>query len=302
MSHPRTPDPEAAEAPCPAVSMVITPRDARVGAASVRRVLPYRKRRSVGPFVFFDHFGPTTIPAGEGMDVRPHPHIHLATVTWLFAGEVEHRDSVGSHQIIRPGAINWMHAGRGIVHSERSTAEGRERDEQVHGLQLWVGLPTAAEDSDPHFAHHAAESLPACTEPGVQARVLVGEAHGLVSPVQTASPTLYVAYELDEGASIDLPDATERALYAVEGRLELDGTDFDAQRMLVLTDAARRVTARAPARFVLIGGDPLDGERFMWWNFVSSDKAHIEAAKQRWRDDAFDPVQGDDGERTPLPE
>jgi len=288
----------------PAVELEIASRPRDIGdGLTVARLLPSMKRRMVGPFIFFDHFGPVTMPAGGGMDVRPHPHINLATVTYLFDGEILHRDSVGSEQPIRPGAVNWMHAGRGIVHSERSPAAERKSGAHLHGLQLWVALPRAREEDDPGFQHHPAESLPEIERPGARLRLVAGSAYGATAPVNVASPLFYVDASLDRGAELELPgEHPRRALYVVDGAVELDGVTHRRGVMLVFREGARAsVKALDPARVMLLGGADLDGPRHIYWNFVSSSQERIERAKTEWRERSFPRVPGDEEEFVPLP-
>ena len=270
----------------------------------VRRLLPSAARRMVGPFIFVDHFGPVELARGRGMDVRPHPHINLATVTYLFDGEILHRDSLGSEQAIRPGAVNWMTAGSGIVHSERSTDAERKRGPRLHGMQLWVALPTSVEESPPSFHHHPADTLPTVEQPGARLRVLAGDVYGARSPVAVAAPLFYVAAELDRAATLALPDGHRgRAAYVVSGTVAADGTPHAAGRMIVFSAGTpARVEALEPAQLMLLGGAPLDGERHIWWNFVSSSPERIEQAKRQWRERAFGKVPGDDVELIPLPD
>lgn len=275
------------------------PKD--LGAFEVRRLLPAVERRSVGPFVFFDHFGPVDLPPGAGMDVRPHPHIGLATVTYLWAGEIHHRDSVGSSQVIHPGDINWMTAGRGIVHSERSTPEGRRRGGGLHGLQLWVALPEAHEEAEPAFHHHPAASLPTSTLGGAHVRVLAGEVYGLRSPVQTHSPLFYVDAELQAGAELALPEGpTERAVYVAEGAVYVGATRLGVGQLGVFpAGGAPTLRAAGESRVALLGGEPV-GRRLLWWNFVASTPERLERAKADWAAGRFPPVPGED-EFIPLP-
>jgi redox-sensitive bicupin YhaK (pirin superfamily) len=294
----------------PEVEAVLTPRDRDLGGFVVRRLLPASRHRSVGPFVFFDHFGPTGLAPGQGMDVRPHPHINLATVTYLFAGEIVHRDSLGSHQTIVPGDINWMTAGRGIVHSERTGAALRASGSIVHGIQLWVGLPRADEETAPAFHHHAAATLPALSQDGVDIRVLVGEAFGRRSPVATFSRLAYVDVRMEAGASIELPDdVADRGAYVVDGEVSCGGERCPRWHMLLFRAGHRaRVRAESASRFVLLAGDRFPEPRHIWWNFVSSSEERIEQAKRDWRerrgapDGPFPLVPGDDVEFIPLPE
>ncbi len=265
----------------------------------VRRLLPQLARRSVGPFVFFDHFGPVTLAPEADSDVGPHPHIGLATVTYLFDGRFVHRDSLGTVQEIAPGAINWMSAGRGIVHSERAPADERGLSRRLHGLQLWVALPSELEDSDPSFQHAPAEALPTLEVAGARVRVLVGEAFGARSPVRTASPTLYLDVELPAGANWPLPAlADELALYSPLEALELSGEPLAARQLAVL-DGATRVRAQHPTRVVVIGGAAL-GPRRMWWNFVATTRERIERAAELWESGGFESIAGDD-ERIAMP-
>ena len=270
------------------------------GGFRVRRLLPAAARQVVGPFLFFDHFGPITAGPQDNHDVRPHPHIGLATVTYLFEGAQMHRDSTGVVQRIEPGAINWMTAGRGIVHSERTPEDLRQVQRRSHGLQLWCALPQQDEELDPTFVHTPAQAIPVHDGGNATARVLVGEAFGLRSPVLTRSPTLYLDFALRAGASLQLPLAAERALYGVDGPFTLDGQTLPAHQMVVLNPGEQPLLgAAADARVVLIGGEPL-GHRFIAWNFVSSRKERIEQAKDDWRAQRFAPVPGET-EFIPLP-
>ena len=280
---------------------LIPPRLADLGGGfTVRRLLPAAPRQAVGPFLFFDHFGPVTALPSDNHDVRPHPHIGLATVTYLIEGAMQHRDSTGVVQRIEPGAINWMTAGRGIVHSERTPDDLKNQVRRSHGLQLWAALPVEDEESEPTFAHTPASAIPALDVAGATVRVLIGEAFGQVSPVATRSPTLYLDMALRAGAALTLPLAAERALYAVDAPFTLDGQELPARQMVVLHPGERPVLgATADTRVVLIGGVPL-GHRFMVWNFVSSRKERIVQAQDDWRARRFDPVPGET-EFIPLP-
>ncbi|AKJ67240.1 pirin [Pandoraea thiooxydans] len=284
---------------------VLKPHTSDIGAFTVQRSLPGMPFKTVGPFIFFDHMGPATLSAGQGMDVRPHPHIGLATVTYLFDGEIMHRDSLGSEQRIRPGDVNWMTAGRGIVHSERTPGDVRESGGPVHGIQTWVALPRADEETDPSFSHHPAATLPEIELPGVRLRVIAGTAYGRQSPVRVFSGTLYVAVEMQAGASFDVPpEHAERGLYVVDGDVTVDGQTLPPQRLGVLAPEQTVTVAAAPgsaARLMLLGGEPVDGERYIWWNFVSSDRARIEAAKADWQAQRMGQVPGET-EWIPLPE
>jgi redox-sensitive bicupin YhaK (pirin superfamily) len=285
------------------LEQIIEPRARDLGGFSVRRVLPSSRRRQVGPVVFFDHMGPVDFAPGAGMDVRPHPHINLATVTYLWEGVIDHRDSLGSFQPIRPGAINWMTAGRGIVHSERTPAEVRAAAHRLHGTQLWVALPAEHEQMPPEFQHHPAHSLPQREQPGCSLRLLAGSAFGAVSPVRVASPLFYADAVLQAGAELDLPaEYPERAAYLLEGSLSLDDTLLTGPQLLVFHEGPARLRAASAAHVLLFGGTPLESARHIWWNFVSSSAERIERAKQDWREGRFPLVPGDEQERVPLPE
>lgn len=268
------------------------------GGFVVRRLLPAADRQSIGPFLFFDHFGPIEVQPGDNHDVRPHPHIGLATVTYLFEGAMMHRDSLGVVQRIEPGAINWMTAGRGIVHSERAPDDLRAVPHRMHGLQLWAALPFDDEEAEPAFAHTAAAELPVHTAPGVRVRVLIGAACGLVSPVQTFAPTLYLDVELAPGASFDVPDAPELGLYSVDQRVIVGGDELAPFTLAAI--GAGTVTAPEGARFVVIGGAPTGARRTMWWNFVSTRPERIREAASAWAEGRFPGVPGDP-EFIPLP-
>jgi redox-sensitive bicupin YhaK (pirin superfamily) len=286
------------------VAHVLDARPRDIGGFAVRRVLPAAACRSVGPFVFLDHMGPADLAPGHGMDVPPHPHIGLATVTYLLEGEIVHRDSVGAEQTIRPGDINWMTAGSGIVHSERTAPEVRRIGSRVHGLQIWVALPAAEEEHTPKFDHYPASALPAVKVGEATVRVLAGSAYGATSPVRTLSPLFYVEAVLPAGAALAAPpEHEERAVYVVLGAIDCEGARAEAGRMFVLTPgAAATLRATEETRIVILGGPPLDGPRHIWWNFVSSSKARIEEAKVAWKDRRFPPVPGDATEFVPLPE
>jgi redox-sensitive bicupin YhaK (pirin superfamily) len=273
------------------------------GGFTVRRLLPSAARQSIGPFVFFDHFGPVTVEPGVRHDVRPHPHIGLATVTYLFEGAIMHRDSLGITQRIEPGAINWMTAGRGIVHSERGPEDLRETAYVNHGLQLWAALPRAFEETPPAFTHTPAADIPESSQPGANVRILVGTAFGKTSPVLTFAPTVYLDVALDADANFELPPlADELAIYAVEGELLVNGEALAAHTLAILAPGETvRVSSAATARFAVIGGDALDGPRTIWWNFVSSRKDRIAEAARAWEQQTIGQVPGDD-EFIPLPE
>jgi redox-sensitive bicupin YhaK (pirin superfamily) len=287
-----------------AIDLVIVPRSVDVGHFAVRRALPHAKRRMVGPFIFFDHFGPAEFHTGQGIDVRPHPHIGLATVTFLFDGEIMHRDSLGTAAAIRPGEVNWMSAGRGIVHSERTAPDHRKDGEPIHGLQCWVALPATEEESAPAFFHHDSAALPLVSDTDKTARIIVGNAYGERSPVATLWGTLFVDVTLAAGATLPIDAETEeRAIYLISGEVDIAGDRFAAGRLLVFRPGdALTVTAVSDARLVLLGGAAMDGPRHIWWNFVSSRKERIEQAKADWKLARFDTVPGDDKEFIPLPE
>lgn len=286
------------------VEMVIVPRAVDLGEMTVRRALPAKDRQMVGPFIFFDQMGPADFKPGQGVDVRPHPHINLATLTYLFEGEILHRDSLGTEQLIRPGAVNWMKAGRGIVHSERTRPALRESGQRLFGLQTWVALPLHAEEDEPDFVHIAADDLPMFDGEGAKGRLIAGSAFGLSSPLKTASDTLYCDLSLDAGRTIQIDAKTEeRALYTISGTLEIDGCSFEPGQLVILKPGAPcKVKASTPARFVLIGGAAMEGPRYLWWNFVSSRPDRIEQAKEDWKMQRFDTVPGDDTEFIPLPD
>ncbi len=284
--------------------LLIEPRLHDLGDGfSVQRLLPSRLRRSVGSFVFFDHIGPADLTPGRGLDVRPHPHIGLATVTYLYEGALTHHDSLGCQQVIRPGDVNWMTAGRGIVHSERTPAAERAAGHRMHGIQTWVALPQAFAEAEPEFFHHAADTLPQLERDGVRLRVIAGNAFGMQSPVRVYAPTLYVDAEFAAGGHFMLlPEHEERAVFVVSGDVRVDGELVPSQRMLVLpTGRSAEIVAEGAARVLLCGGEPLDGERFLWWNFVASSKERIERAKSDWLAQSLGQVPGET-EFIPLPE
>lgn len=285
-------------------SLIIEPRRRDLGGFEVARVLPYAKRRMVGPFIFFDHFGPVDFPPGipRSVDVRPHPHIGLSTVTYLLDGEIMHRDSVGSEQAITPGEVNWMTAGRGITHSERFEA-ARRGGGPIHGLQAWVALPKEDEETVPAFFHHSASDLPTYEGHGLWARLVAGEAFGAKAAVRTHSPLFYVHWQLQPGAIAGLPaEYPERAAYIVAGSVEVEGRVYEAGRMLVFpAGSAVTFTGVTAATIMLLGGEPV-GERFIEWNFVSSSKERIEQAKADWRAGRMKLPDLDNSEFIPLPE
>jgi redox-sensitive bicupin YhaK (pirin superfamily) len=285
------------------IELVIPQRRRDLGGFEVGRVLPFAKRRMVGPFIFFDHMGPADFPPGipRSVDVRPHPHIGLATLTYLFAGEIMHRDSVGSEQPIRPGEVNWMTAGRGITHSERFERARREGG-RVHGIQAWVALPREKEETEPAFSHHARRDLPGLEEGGVSLRLVAGEAFGAKAPVPVHSPLFYLHCELSPGAVVDPGDEyPERAAYVASGALEAGGQRYEPGQMLVFEPKAKAaLRALTPATLMLLGGEPV-GERFIEWNFVSSSRERIEQAKADWRAGRMKLPDLDRDEFIPLP-
>ncbi|MFA5633228.1 MAG: pirin family protein [Porticoccaceae bacterium] len=284
------------------VEQIIRPKERGLGGISVRRVLPTRGRKMVGPWIFFDHLGPVHFSAGKGLNVPPHPHINLATVTYLFEGEILHRDSLGCVQAIRPGDINLMVAGRGIVHSERERPEVTAQDHSLHGLQLWLVLPERDEEVDPAFHHYPSASIPRVDLDGVPVRIMMGSAYGAVSPVATFAETLYVEAHLQAGQSLVLPDAQERAVYVASGLLRIGDEEVPEHALAVLTaKPGMKVTALAETRMAVIGGETMS-RRFIDWNFVSSRAERIAQAKADWREGRFPKVPGDEAEFMPLPE
>jgi redox-sensitive bicupin YhaK (pirin superfamily) len=286
------------------LELTIVPRVRDLGDGfTVRRALPHGRRQMVGPFIFFDQMGPVQLMAGQGMDVRPHPHIGLATVTYLFDGRIMHRDSEGNALEITPGAMNLMTAGRGIAHSERTPASARQGIEGMYGIQSWIALPQVHEETDPSFQHFDAASLPAIEDRGVWARVIAGSAFGKTSPVGMLSDWLYAEVVLEAGASAPLdPDTEERAIYVVEGEVEIAGDVFEGPRLLIFRPGDRiTVKATRRARLMFLGGAALEGPRYIWWNFVSSRRERIEQAKDDWKTGRFAPVPGET-EFIPLPE
>ena len=285
------------------VDIVIEPLTKDLGGFQVRRALPHGKKRMVGPFIFLDHMGPATFSAGEGMDVRPHPHIGLATLTYLVEGSVFHRDTLGSAQNIVPGDVNWMTAGRGIAHSERSSPESRQTARQITGVQSWLALPRAYEEAEPAFFHYDAHTMPVLTDTGISLHLVAGTAFGETSPVQVFFQTLYADAALAAGAAIPLPDEhEERAIYLLSGSVEIAGDRFDAPRLLAFRPGdCITIRAAGDARFIMLGGEPVDGPRHLWWNFVSSSKERIEQAKTDWTAGKFGLIPGDDKEWIPLP-
>jgi len=284
------------------IELLIEPLTKDLGEFTVRRALPDTRRQRVGPFIFFDHMGPAEFPPGKGVNVRSHPHIGLATITYLFEGEILHRDNLGYVQAIRPGEINLMTAGKGIVHSEKASADLLESGQRLHGLQTWVALPLEQEEIEPRFEHYSAESMSTVHRKGVEIRVVIGSAYGESSPVRVASETLYVEAKLDDDSSLDLPVAEELAVYVVDGSIDLDGRTIPAGVLAVLkNDVTARIKAVARAHVMICGGATLEGERIVWWNFVSSSRERLEQAKRDWRDGRFGEVPGE-SDFIPLPE
>ena len=285
------------------IDLIIDKRTRDLGGGfEVGRVLPFAKRRMVGPFIFFDQMGPVDFALGipRELDVRPHPHIGLSTVTYLYSGAMTHRDSLGFQQEIKPGAVNWMTAGKGITHSER-LEHARMHGALMHGIQAWVALPNEDEEIDPGFWHHPAESLPTWTEPGLRGRMIAGAADGMDAGVNVRSPLFYMHWDMDAGASRFVPgEHAERAVYLTEGAIEVAGQALKPGQMAVLGKSDARVTAQAPSTVMVLGGEPI-GERFIFWNFVSSSKARLEAAKEDWKQGRMKLPDGDDQEFTPLP-
>jgi redox-sensitive bicupin YhaK (pirin superfamily) len=289
---------------CDAIETVIVPRARDLGGFEVRRALPSSERQMVGPFIFFDQMGPAEFLLGAGLDVRPHPHIGLSTLTYLFDGEIMHRDSLGTVMPIRPGELNWMTAGRGIAHSERTPPELRQTPgTRLFGIQSWVALSRTDEETAPDFSHYAASEIPVLSGDGKTMRVIAGSLLGETSPVRTSSPMFYADVALSAGSTVPLdPGYEERAIYTVSGELDIAGDVFGPAQLLVFRAGDRiTVRARSNARFLMLGGEPMDGPRFIWWNFVSSRKERIEQAKADWRRARFDSVPGD-AEFIPLPE
>lgn len=286
------------------VELVITPRLHDIGGLTVGRILPFVERRMVGPFIFLDHIGPAQMPADQALDVRPHPHIGLSTLTYLYDGAIFHRDNLGNALAITPGAVNWMTAGRGIAHSERTPAEARRAAHRIHGLQCWVALPREAEETAPSFSHHHADAIPSKRDGNVALRVIAGTGYGLRSPVEIFSPLFYIDARLAAGATLPLPDEHEdKAVYVIEGEIEVDGTNVDARRMIVFVPGEKaEIRAITASRVILLGGARFAEPRHIWWNFVSSSKERIEQAKRDWKEGRFARIPGDDTEFIPLPE
>nr|CAD6422790.1 pirin family protein [Rhizobium sp. Q54] len=299
-------DPEAGDRfACDAIENLIIPRSSDIGGFAVRRALPTRQRRLVGPFIFFDRMGPALLRAGEALDVKPHPHIGLSTVTYLFDGEIKHRDSLGTELVIRPGDINLMTAGRGIVHSERTPENLRGQPLSVSGLQTWLALPDDREEIDPAFSHTGADLMPVIDSDGASGRVVIGSFAGLSSPVPTFSDTLYVDLRFEPDHRFPFPaDHEERALYILAGELGVAGDRFAADQLLVFRPGDEITLEAGPqgCHVMLFGGAALNSRRHIWWNFVSSSRERIEKAKEEWRTGRFDIVPGDEEEFVPLPD
>lgn len=281
----------------------ILPGDSKdLGGFSVSRVLPHHDKKMVGPFIFFDQIGPAHFSAGDGVNVRPHPHIGLATVTYLFEGSMLHRDSLGSVQEISPGDVNWMIAGHGIVHSERETLEVRAADHRLHGLQLWVALPPAHEAVDPDFLHVPGNDLPCIYRPGLMMRLIVGEAYGRTSPVTTFSPMFYLDVLADQGATLAHPDTSqEAAICIISGAIAIDGEHFKAGDFVLLDADDKHISAIEYSRFVLLGGQKFEKVPHLNWNFVAYERETIDTARKRWENGGFPTIPGDDEEFIPLP-
>ncbi|WP_424137314.1 pirin family protein [Roseomonas chloroacetimidivorans] len=286
-----------------AVGQVILPRAHDIGGFEVRRALPAKERQMVGPFIFFDQMGPGEFLSGKGLDVRPHPHIGLSTVTYLFEGEIQHRDTLGSNQPIRPGDVNWMTAGRGIAHSERTDQSRRSHSNPLYGIQSWVALPRAQEEAVPDFAHHPATTLAVIEDGKVRLRLIAGHGWGARSPVATPSDLFYADAVLAPGAALPLPDHEERGAYVLDGEVTVSGDRFEPGRMLVFRAGDGLALCAGPqgARLLLLGGAAMDGPRHLFWNFVSSSRERIEQAKEDWRAGRFGLVPGDEEEFIPLP-
>ncbi|GAB58002.1 pirin family protein [Rheinheimera nanhaiensis] len=286
---------------CAAIELVVQPKLKDLGGFTVNRCLPVMERRSVGPWVFFDEMGPAMLPPGSGINVRPHPHVNLATVTYLFDGEVLHKDSLGTFKKITPGAINLMVAGKGIVHSEREAPDRIQQSRGLYGFQLWMALPEASEEMEPEFHHYPADKIPSVAVNGVPVRVLIGRAYGVVSPVKEFYRTLYLEAQLLPGQTLELPNESERGLYIANGELKIRERQYSEKQMIILSDAdGVTVTALQPTTIVLIGGEKIS-KRYMEWNFISSRKERIEQAKRDWVEGKFPIVPGDEDEFIPLP-
>lgn len=305
MSHHPTDDPVPGDRySCDAIEHVIVPRARDLGGFEVRRALPSARKQMIGPFIFFDQMGPSEFLLGQGIDVRPHPHIGLSTVTYLFDGEIMHRDSLGIVQPIRPGEVNLMTSGRGIVHSERTDPAEKAKGPKLYGIQTWAALPMTHEETDPAFLHLAREELPVIDAQGLRVRLVMGSLYGERAPTPFPHDTFYAEAVLAPGAVLPLDaDYDERAIYVVSGEIDIAGDTFGPGRLLVFRPGDRiSVLAVSNARLMLLGGEPMDGPRHIWWNFVSSRKERIEQAKAEWRSGRFETVPGDAEEFIPLPE
>ena len=293
-----------------AIETLIVPRSRDLGGFSVRRALPAPKRQMVGPFIFFDQAGPAEFLTGQGVDVRPHPHIGLGTVTYLFQGDFHHRDSTGADQIITPGALNWMVAGRGVTHSERTSSTARSGPNSLFGIQTWLALPESHEDVAPSFEHHGKEALPVVEDRGMSVRLILGTAYGETAPATMLSETFYADVKLMPGSRLPMPDDHEdRGIYIVEGAITVAGQDFEAGQMMVFRPGDRITVAAGErgARLMILGGATFNGPRYIWWNFVASSQERIERAKEEWRaanwgKGRFDLPADDRSEHIPLPE
>lgn len=285
------------------IELVIPGRTRDLGGFSVKRILPFQSHRMVGPFVFFDHMGPAEFAPGTGLDVRPHPHINLATVTYLLEGRIIHRDSLGFEQAIEPGAINWMTAGHGITHSERSSPNDRAAGHKLHGIQCWVALPQEFEETEPSFVHHPAESLPAFSEQGVTIRLLVGKIFGKVSPVKTHSEILYLDAQIPAGKTLTVPaEGRDLAFYVIGGRVEISGSSVEPNSMVIgKSGSSLTILAEDKAQVIVLGGRPLSGDRIIWWNFVSSSRDRILRGISDWKEGRFPKIPSDNLEFIPLP-
>jgi redox-sensitive bicupin YhaK (pirin superfamily) len=276
------------------IDLIIEPATKDLGEFTVRRSLPDPRRQRVGPFIFFDHMGPAEFPPGAGVNVRAHPHIGLATITYLFEGEILHRDSLGFVQAIRPGAVNWMTAGKGIVHSEKATPELKASGQKLHGLQVWVALPTDKEEIEPRFEHYSNEEIPWVELESARARIVIGTAFGATSPVKTESETLYIEVNLEAGGELDLPVVEELGLYVIDGSIELDGkTISDGVLAILHSNTRATIGSTSGAQVMLLGGAALEGDRILWWNFVSSSRERMNQAKKDWQEGRFPEVPGE---------
>jgi redox-sensitive bicupin YhaK (pirin superfamily) len=304
MSRHSAEEPTCSNHDSPSIELLIRGKMRDLGGFSVRRVLPAVEKRSLGPFVFFDQMGPAWMAPEAGINVRPHPHIALATITYLFEGEIFHRDSLGSAQAIRPGDVNWMVAGRGIVHSERTSPEVNQTGQNLFGIQAWLALPTDKEEQDPGFYHISASSLPTVQQQNVEMTIIAGNAFGCTSPVPVASPTLYVDVKMQPGSEFVVqPDHPERGLFVVSGEVLCEKDRFGQGDMIILSEGKTpTIHSKEQSRLMLVGGAPLEGKRYMWWNFVASTPERIEQAKLDWKEGRFPLVPGDEQEFIPLPE